>query len=174
MERGRAREGVEPSPAAGPPSEGEALEADRLLEACRCQRGSVKVSSSGHSEGSAGWAAVVRREMASRGRRREGPEALGCDLDSGRGSGLGSGLVSCQGSRQSSSSSRIQSSLFSTQRPKPSSRARRPSPRAAERAPEREPGRAPDTPSTSCRPALTSRSKRCSTGSDQNSGMGPG
>ena len=34
--------------------------------------------------------------------------------------------------------------------------------RVAERAPEREPGRAPETPSTSCRPASTQRSRRCS------------
>lgn len=133
----------------------------------RCQRGRLKLSSSGQSCSSAGGAAPARtpaprRETASSGRRRE----LARPGSSGRGSrpwgSRGSCQGSCQGSRQSSSSSRIQSSLFSTQRPRSPKRGPTPGPTLGVRLALRDPGRAPDTPSTSWRPALTRRSMPCS------------
>jgi hypothetical protein len=146
----------------------------------RCQRGRLKLSSSGQSCSAAGGArsdrtAAPRRETASRGRRRvllragsSGRRSPGCTDCAGsrRPGGRSDWLGSCQGSRQSSSSSRIHSSLSSTQRPRSPSRGRIPGPRLA----LREPGRAPDTPSTSWRPALTKRSMPCSR--DQRSSMG--
>ena len=79
---------------------------------------------------------------------------------------------SCQGSLQSSSpsSSSSQSNRSSTQRPSraglrpPAPRPRWPSPGASGPG-IREPGLAPATPSTSSRPRLTQRSRRCSSGS---------
>jgi hypothetical protein len=160
----------------------------------RCQRGRVKLSSSGQASsggedqvggaGATGAAAAaggisgLRREMASRGRRRAllrtgGSSgwfrAGGCWVDwaGGRQPGGRCGSRgSCQGSRQSSSSSRIQSSLSSTHRPSSPRRGRTPGPGPAARLALREPGRAPETPSTSCRPALINRSMPCSSASD--------
>jgi hypothetical protein len=129
----------------------------------RCQRGRLKLSSSGQSCSSAGGAAPARtpaprRETASSGRRRE----LARPGSSGRGSRPWGSRGSCQGSRQSSSSSRIQSSLSSTQRPRSPRRGPTPGPALGVRLALRDPGRAPDTPSTSWRPALTRRSMPCS------------
>ncbi len=129
----------------------------------RCQRGRLKLSSSGQSCTSAGGSAPARspaprRETASRGRRRE----LARPGSSRRCSRRWGSRDSCHGSRQSSSSSRIQSSLSSTQRPRSPRRGRTPGPALGVRLALRDPGRAPDTPSTNWRPALTRRSMPCS------------
>ena len=100
---------------------------------------------------------------AAKSRRATGrASSLGSIWPLGRASVGAPGPGSCQGSRQSSSSSRIQSSLFSTQRPSPSKRGRDPAVLPSPRPGGRDPGRAPDTPSTSCRPALIRRSMPCS------------